>query len=527
MQQVWASGRADTVLRWMEWFEHQKLIGRYPAVAVHGALIFALLGRPARAERWAAAAERASPQAGCPMAAPWRATWPTCARSCAATASRRCAVTHRSPGTGLPAEPVSVDHAAYRGLSYLLEGEPGRADPIFARAFDAATDAPPLAAVVLAERCIVAAGRDDWPTAVTLRAGAVDGAGRSSTPTGPAPWSTPGPHGPPSIAATSPRPASTSSGPPGCGRCSPTPSGGVGPGPAGAGARLPRAHRPRWCADRPQAGVRHPPAAAGPWRAAGGGRGATSQGRDDRKARRWRLVPHHRRVAGPAAAGHPPHLPGDRRAPLCISVHGEVPSLSVYRKFGVSSRSAAIERAHRVGVLGHGSSSVASECAVRADHDHDDWNRSARPHAGRLGRAGWHVLPCAGGSTHPAERDDHVRQRPGHAQAHVEDGAGLSVAGTTTARPSQRPQRRYASRSKVAHHGPTDADRTGCVSPSYCRDAWCGSSRGVRRRPCLGRAGPEPKAAPGPAGTSIRATTPMFQTEGRLRLSSVRRHRER
>jgi LuxR family transcriptional regulator, maltose regulon positive regulatory protein len=51
MQQVWASGRADTVLRWMEWFEHQKLIGRYPAVAVHGALIFALLGRPARAER--------------------------------------------------------------------------------------------------------------------------------------------------------------------------------------------------------------------------------------------------------------------------------------------------------------------------------------------------------------------------------------------------------------------------------------------------------------------------------------------
>ena len=34
-------------------------------------------------------------------------------------------------------------------------------------------------------------------------------------------------------------------------------------------------------------------------------------------------------------------------------------ALSVYRKFGVSSRSAAIERAHRVGVLGHGSSSLA------------------------------------------------------------------------------------------------------------------------------------------------------------------------
>jgi LuxR family transcriptional regulator, maltose regulon positive regulatory protein len=34
-------------------------------------------------------------------------------------------------------------------------------------------------------------------------------------------------------------------------------------------------------------------------------------------------------------------------------------ALSVYRKFGVSSRSTAIDRAHRVGVLGHGSSSVA------------------------------------------------------------------------------------------------------------------------------------------------------------------------
>jgi LuxR family maltose regulon positive regulatory protein len=61
MQPVWASGRVDTVLRWMEWFEDHRLVERYPAVAVHGALIFALLGRPAKAERWAAAAERASP----------------------------------------------------------------------------------------------------------------------------------------------------------------------------------------------------------------------------------------------------------------------------------------------------------------------------------------------------------------------------------------------------------------------------------------------------------------------------------
>ena len=54
---VWASGRSDTVLRWMEWFEANGLVERYPAIAVHGALMYALVGRPGDTERWAAAAE--------------------------------------------------------------------------------------------------------------------------------------------------------------------------------------------------------------------------------------------------------------------------------------------------------------------------------------------------------------------------------------------------------------------------------------------------------------------------------------
>ena len=55
---VWASGRAHTVMRWMEWFETNGLVERFPAIAVHGALMHALAGRPAGTERWAAAAER-------------------------------------------------------------------------------------------------------------------------------------------------------------------------------------------------------------------------------------------------------------------------------------------------------------------------------------------------------------------------------------------------------------------------------------------------------------------------------------
>ena len=93
MQPVWASGRVDTVLRWTEWFERKQLMKRYPAVSVHGALIFALLGRATKAEQWAAATERASPTVDSPTAARWRATWPTCGPSCAATGSTRCDAT--------------------------------------------------------------------------------------------------------------------------------------------------------------------------------------------------------------------------------------------------------------------------------------------------------------------------------------------------------------------------------------------------------------------------------------------------
>lgn len=62
-QPVWAGGRVVTVLRWMEWLRDATSAEHYGAIAVHGSLIFALLGHPSAAERWAAAAERV-PSAG-------------------------------------------------------------------------------------------------------------------------------------------------------------------------------------------------------------------------------------------------------------------------------------------------------------------------------------------------------------------------------------------------------------------------------------------------------------------------------
>ena len=93
---VWASGRADTVLRWMKWFEDQGLVERYPGIAVHGALMFALMGRPGRPSV-GGAAERAPSEGHSTTGTRWRAPLRTCGRSCAATASTRCDATHRSP----------------------------------------------------------------------------------------------------------------------------------------------------------------------------------------------------------------------------------------------------------------------------------------------------------------------------------------------------------------------------------------------------------------------------------------------
>ena len=171
MQPVWASGRVDTVLGWMQWLEREQMIERYPAVAVHGALIFALLGRATRAEQWAAAAERASPQGRLPDGSTMESYLGYLrAILCrdGVTEMRRDA---RLAWDGLgPLSPYRATMLHTEALSFLLDGDPERADAVFARALEAATEAgaPPLAAVILAERCSIAAGREDWTQAATL-----------------------------------------------------------------------------------------------------------------------------------------------------------------------------------------------------------------------------------------------------------------------------------------------------------------------------------------------------------------------
>jgi LuxR family transcriptional regulator, maltose regulon positive regulatory protein len=177
-QRVWASGRVETVLRWMEWLLDVTSAEHYGAIAVHGSLIFALLGRPAEAERWAASAERASPAGILPDGSTMEGTLAYLRAILCRDGVGEMRRNAQIAWEGLsPASPYRATMLYTQGISYLLEGDPARADPIFARAVEVAAGAgsQPLAALILAEQCGVAADRHNWPevTALARRAVAI------------------------------------------------------------------------------------------------------------------------------------------------------------------------------------------------------------------------------------------------------------------------------------------------------------------------------------------------------------------
>ncbi len=170
-QPVWASGRVETVLRWMEWLRDIPSAEHYGAIAAHGSLIFALLGQPSEAERWAGAAERASPGGVLPDGSTMEATLAYLRAILCGKGVGEMRRDARIAWEGLsPASPYRATMLYTEGVSYLLEGDPAPAEPILARALDLATHSGslPLAGVILAEQCGVAAERNDWPKVATL-----------------------------------------------------------------------------------------------------------------------------------------------------------------------------------------------------------------------------------------------------------------------------------------------------------------------------------------------------------------------
>ena len=172
---AYAAGRAKDAHGWLEWFHDRNLIEAYPQVAVVGALVEALSGRAASAERWAAAAESAGDAADhgetfSGMLAYLRSV--LCRRGVTEMASdARQAAALLGPHHGL--------HAAallFEGLAYLLAGDPDRAEPRLAHAQDVALYARslPAATVATAFRGFIAVGRKEWDVAEALAESALE-----------------------------------------------------------------------------------------------------------------------------------------------------------------------------------------------------------------------------------------------------------------------------------------------------------------------------------------------------------------
>jgi LuxR family maltose regulon positive regulatory protein len=175
-QHTYAAGRADTAQRWLAWFEDQGLIERYPPVATFGALLQALVGRPVAAERWADAAERSvtAPSASA-QTPPDGSTMASHLAMLRGLLSRggvdRLQADARAALAGLsPTSPWRATALALEGIAALLNGQDEQADEVLTDAVEVGMDAGamPATATVLAERCLLAMRRDDWPAAQAL-----------------------------------------------------------------------------------------------------------------------------------------------------------------------------------------------------------------------------------------------------------------------------------------------------------------------------------------------------------------------
>ena len=165
-QPVYQSGRVATVEGWLDWLDRHGALDRNAAVAVLGALIAAVQGRPAEAERWAEVAERASYDGtlydGSDSIDSWLALLSAigCRRGVARMrADAELAV--RTLARGSQFWPTALLLVA---LSQRLAGELEQADDLLADVAEEglALEAPEPVVVALGEQAAIAIGRGAW-----------------------------------------------------------------------------------------------------------------------------------------------------------------------------------------------------------------------------------------------------------------------------------------------------------------------------------------------------------------------------
>jgi LuxR family maltose regulon positive regulatory protein len=180
---VFQSGRTATVEHWFDWLDANGGIRGYPSVAVIGAMFHAVMGRPTASERCAEVAVQGTYDGTLPDGSGSIDSW----RAMLRAVRGHDGITAMHADATLAVEtlaPASVWHPVAMvllGWATLLSGAADEADDIFADVADEAADlgAPDMIAISLAERALIALGRDEWVRADELAERAISSARRS------------------------------------------------------------------------------------------------------------------------------------------------------------------------------------------------------------------------------------------------------------------------------------------------------------------------------------------------------------
>jgi LuxR family maltose regulon positive regulatory protein len=163
---TYTTGRADTLLGWLEWLDGHGALGSHPGVAAMGALVRALAGDSLGAERWAdvsmtMAPENEGDESFHPVARLVRALR-TQSGLDAMLEDARMARTGLPPGSEWTPAALAVE-----GLAMYWRGEVHDAEALFTEAISLGEPlaATATATISLAERGIIAASRGDWSAA--------------------------------------------------------------------------------------------------------------------------------------------------------------------------------------------------------------------------------------------------------------------------------------------------------------------------------------------------------------------------
>jgi len=162
-------GRVATVQRWFGWLEDHGAMESHPPLAVMAAMLAALTGKPAEAERWAKLAEQGAAAASLPDGSPTMEPWLALIRAllCCHGPGRMRADAERSARTLAAGSFWRAAATQYLAMAHLMAGDPDRADMLFEDQLAQGQVVGGMigACVALAERALLAAGRGDWDQA--------------------------------------------------------------------------------------------------------------------------------------------------------------------------------------------------------------------------------------------------------------------------------------------------------------------------------------------------------------------------